>query len=302
MDTFEIILALAERFGLMVGVVFLVMTVTPVQRMDFTRVESRSRTLMIMLLFGLFGILGTYTGNSVFQSVANLRAMVVITGGLFGGPVVGLGAGVIAGAHRILMDLSGFSAWPCGIATALEGLAAGLVGMWLRDRAMNWRIAASLAIAGEAVHMGLILILSRPFDEAVELVRLIAPPMLLVNSVGAALFVEVINIFSRDRERRESLHAQLILDIANMSVSYLRSGLSRQSAEQPPRSSTTAWAWRLWPSPTQRTCWPMSGPGRTTIWPGEKSAPAPPARCSARAGRSSCTAPRPSAATMTTAP
>lgn len=231
MDTFEIITVLAERFGLMVGVVFLLMTITPVQRMDFTLVESRSRTIMVMLLFGVFGILGTYTGNSVFQSVANLRAMVVITGGLFGGPVVGIGAGLIAGAHRIATDLAGFSAWPCGIATALEGLAAGLIGMWLREKAMNWRIAAGLAIAGETVHMLLILLLSRPFDEAVALIKLIAPPMLLINSFGAALFVEVINIFSRDRERRESLHAQLILDIANLSVSYLRSGLDRQTAE-----------------------------------------------------------------------
>jgi two-component system sensor histidine kinase LytS len=43
--------------------------------------------------------------------------------------------------------------------------------------------------------------------------------------------VEVINIFVRDRERRESLHAQLILDITNRTVSHLRSGLSLQSAE-----------------------------------------------------------------------
>ena len=231
MDTLQIILVLGERFGLMVGVVFLLMTITPVQRMNFIRVEPRSRTVMVMFLFGMLGILGTYTGNSVFQSVANLRAMVVITGGLFGGPLVGIGAGLIAGMHRILTDLHGFSAWPCGIATAWEGLLAGLVSMWLREKAMSGRIAAGLAIIGETVHMLLLLLLSRPFGEAVELVRLIAPPMLLVNSVGAALFVEVINIFSRDRERRESLHAQIILDIANLSVSYLRSGLDRQTAE-----------------------------------------------------------------------
>jgi len=229
-DTFEIILALAERFGLIVGVVFLFMTIAPVQRMQVVGVQSRWRTILITLLFGSFGILGTYTGNSVFQSVANLRAMVVITGGLFGGPVVGIGAGLVAGIHRIGTDFYGFSAWPCGIATALEGLVAGLLSFWLRDKAMNWRIAASLAIVGESVHMLLILILSRPFDQAVELVKLIAPPMLIVNSVGAALFVEFINIFSRDRERRESLHAQIILDIANMAVSYLRLGLSTQSA------------------------------------------------------------------------
>lgn len=231
MDALQLIFVLGERFGLMVGVVFLIMTIMPVQRMHHLPREFNGRLVLVTLLFGLFGILGTYTGNSVFESVANLRAMVVVTGGLFGGPVVGIGAGLIAGIHRIATDFNGFSAWPCGIATALEGIVAGLLCLRLREKAMNWRIAGGVALAGESVHMLLVLLLSRPYPEAMELVKIIAPPMLLVNTLGAALFVEVINLFSRDRERRESLHAQLILDIANMAVSYLRMGLSRQSAE-----------------------------------------------------------------------
>ncbi|AMK10596.1 LytS/YhcK type 5TM receptor domain-containing protein [Pseudodesulfovibrio indicus] len=230
MNTYQIILTLAERFGLMVGLVFLFMTIMPVQRMHFTTGDSRLRTGLVTVLFGVLGILGTYTGNAVFDSVANLRAMVVITGGLFGGPVVGIGAGFIAGAHRILMDLNGFSAYPCGIATAIEGLVAGLVALRMGDRAMNWRTGSLLALAGESMHMGLVLLMSRPFADAMALVEIIAPPMILVNAFGAALFVEVINLFSRDRDRRDSLHAQIILDIANMAVSYLRMGLSLETA------------------------------------------------------------------------
>jgi two-component system sensor histidine kinase LytS len=229
-NTYQIILTLAERFGLMVGLVFLFMTIMPVQRMHFTTGDSRLRTGLVTVLFGVLGILGTYTGNAVFDSVANLRAMVVITGGLFGGPVVGIGAGFIAGAHRILMDINGFSAYPCGIATAIEGLVAGLVALRMGDRAMNWRTGSLLALAGESMHMGLVLLMSRPFADAVALVEIIAPPMILVNAFGAALFVEVINLFSRDRDRRDSLHAQIILDIANMAVSYLRMGLSLETA------------------------------------------------------------------------
>lgn len=231
MNTYEIILTLAERFGLLVSGVFLVMTFTPAQRIGFTHEQGQSRTLMLTLFFGMCGILGTYTGNSVFESVANLRAMVVITGGLFGGPVVGVGSGLIAGAHRILMDINGFSAWPCGIATAIEGLAAGYLSTYFAIRAMDWKVAAILAFLGESLHMCLILLLSKPYSEAVNLVRLIAPPMIIINTIGAALFVEIINIFSRDRERRESIHAQKILDIANHTVSYLRTGLTIEAAE-----------------------------------------------------------------------
>ena len=38
------------------------------------------------------------------------------------------------------------------------------------------------------MQMSIILLVARPFDDAWELVRQIAPPMLLVNSVGAALY------------------------------------------------------------------------------------------------------------------
>lgn len=231
MNTYEIILTLAERFGLLVGGVFWVMTFTPAQKIGFTQEQGSSRTILLTLFFGICGILGTYTGNSVFESVANLRAMVVITGGLFGGPIVGIGSGLIAGTHRVLMDINGFSAWPCGIATALEGFVAGYISTFYTVRALNWKIAAIIAILGESLHMCLILILSKPYSEAISLVKLIAPPMILINTIGSALFVEIINIFSRDRERRDSIHAQKILDIANHTVSYLRSGLTIESAE-----------------------------------------------------------------------
>ncbi|BCS87378.1 LytS/YhcK type 5TM receptor domain-containing protein [Pseudodesulfovibrio sediminis] len=232
MHSEQLIITLAERFGLLVGAVFLLLTFTPVKRFGFARTSTKNRTLLLTIFFGLFGILGTYTGNSVFQSVANLRAMAVITGGLFGGPVVGIGAGLIAGGHRILFDLHGFSAYPCGIATFMEGLVAGYIAYRFGDRTMTWKVAAPLALVGEALHMGLVLLLSRPFGDAVELVKLIAPPMIAVNTFGVAILVELINVFFYNRERRESLHAQQILDIANLTVSHLRSGLNQDSALQ----------------------------------------------------------------------
>lgn len=231
MDALFLVLTLAERFGLLVGGMFLLLTFTPVQRIGFARNESRHRTLFLILFFGIFGIIGTYTGNSVFQSVANLRAMAVITGGLFGGPAVGIGAGLIAGLHRILVDLHGFSSVPCGMATALEGAIAGIIAMRLGQQAMSWKIAVPLTFLGECMHMLLVLKFSRSYDEAVALVKLIAPPMITINTCGSALCVEIINIFFRDRDRRESIHAQKILDIANLTVSYLRSGLSLESAQ-----------------------------------------------------------------------
>ncbi|WP_432737490.1 LytS/YhcK type 5TM receptor domain-containing protein [Maridesulfovibrio sp. FT414] len=231
MNPETLIITLAERFGLIVAGSFLLLTITPIHRIGFRQEYRKTNTVLQILIFGIFGILGTYGGNFVFQSVANLRAMAVITGGLFGGPLVGLGAGIIAGGHRILIDLGGFSAVPCGLATMLEGLAAGLIATRLSNR-MDWRAAASLAFVGEIVHMIMVLYLSHPYDEAVKLVKLIAMPMIILNTFGAAIFAQVINIVFRYGTKQDSVKAQHILDIANLTVSHLRSGLTLDSAQE----------------------------------------------------------------------
>lgn len=230
MNPDALILALAERLGLIVAGAFLLLTITPIHKMRLRKGPAWKSTLLQVLFFGAAGILGTYGGNLVSQSVANLRAMAVITGGLFGGPVVGIASGLIAGGHRILIDIGGFSAVPCGLATMIEGAVAGLLTLYLKERSVDWRWAAGLALAGETMHMGMVLTLSHSFNEAVELVRIIAPSMIILNTVGAAAFVQVINVVFRFRARQDSVQAQEILDIANSTVSHLRSGLTPESA------------------------------------------------------------------------
>ena len=230
MNPDALILALAERLGLIVAGAFLLLTITPIHKMRLRKGPAWKSTLLQVLFFGAAGILGTYGGNLVSQSVANLRAMAVITGGLFGGPVVGIASGLIAGGHRILIDIGGFSAVPCGLATMIEGAVAGLLTLYLKERSVDWRWAAGLALGGETMHMGMVLALSHSFKEAVELVRIIAPSMIILNTVGAAAFVQVINVVFRFRARQDSVQAQEILDIANATVSHLRSGLTPESA------------------------------------------------------------------------
>ncbi len=230
MNSDALILALAERLGLIVAGAFLLLTITPIHKLRLRQEPSWRSKLLQILFFGAAGILGTYGGNLVSQSVANLRAMAVITGGLFGGPVVGIASGLIAGGHRILIDIGGFSSIPCGLATMVEGAVAGLLTLYLKDRSVDWRWAAGLALIGESVHMTMVLALSHSYPEAVELVRIIAPPMILLNTLGAATFIQVINVVFRYRARQDSVQAQEILDIANTTVSHLRSGLTPESA------------------------------------------------------------------------
>ncbi|WP_028579050.1 LytS/YhcK type 5TM receptor domain-containing protein [Desulfogranum japonicum] len=225
-----LITLLLKHVGLLIAGAFVVLTLSPVQELNFRRDSAYNRVFLI-IFFGFIGILGTYSGNAIFNSIANLRAMAVITAGLFGGPVVGFGAGFIAGAHRFLIDPWGFSTLACSLATVLEGILAGLVHAYLKDRSMDWRIAFILTFAAEIMHMGLVLLFSRPIDDARELVHVIAWPMIIGNSLGATLFVHVLNTLKGYRERRDSDQTQKIFDIANTTVGYLRAGLNVESAK-----------------------------------------------------------------------
>ncbi len=227
----DLFLNLSQRFGLLLAGGFAIMTLAPFERMRTGRERPLWSTLAVTILFGVFGILGTYTGNYVFHSYANLRAMGVITAGLFGGPVVGIGAGLIAGGHRYLIDVGGFSALPCALATFLEGTAAGLIARRYPGKSLDWGVAMALGIVGETVHMGLVLALSRPFAEAVDLVEVIGAPMIVINAMGAAIFVKALGVQRRLRELRDSTEARRILAIASKTVAHLRGGLTPESAQ-----------------------------------------------------------------------
>lgn len=227
----DLFLNLSQRFGLLLAGGFAILTLAPFERLHMGRRRPLWSTLAVTVLFGIFGILGTYTGNNVFHSYANLRAMGVITAGLFGGPVVGIGAGLIAGGHRYLIDIGGFSALPCALATFLEGTAAGLVARRFPGQSLDWGVAMALGIVGETCHMGLVLALSRPFAEAVRLVEVIGAPMIVINALGAAIFIKALWFQRRLRELRDSTEARRILSIASKTVAHLRGGLTPESAQ-----------------------------------------------------------------------
>jgi two-component system, LytTR family, sensor histidine kinase LytS len=225
----NLFLSLAEHFGLISAVAFILLSTRTLQRMISRELTVHDK-LALILFFGAFGIFGTYDGDPIQGVIANLRAISMILAGLIGGPVVGIGAGLIAGGHRFLMDTDGFSSLPCALGTIIEGTAAGLVSMRLRNNALNWRVASLLAVIGESIHMGLILSMAHPFGTALAVVRLIGMPMILLNAIGSGCLIQMIRIVVRNRERRASIQARKAMTIADRTVVHLREGLNEASA------------------------------------------------------------------------
>ncbi|AKL96922.1 sensor protein LytS [Clostridium aceticum] len=234
--TYDIFKSLLNNLGVIVLIAFLLTKVRYFKILvaDNERIGLKGQFILI-IIFGLFGILATYNGFPIKGAIANARVVGVVTGGIIGGPIVGLGAGLIAGVHRYAIDIGGFTAVACGIATIIEGYMGGYIGGYIKRRAHGKNIkpisAFYIGIIAELTQMTLILLLAKPFHEALELVKIIAIPMTVLNSLGIAVFIMVIQNIYGEKERTAAEQAQKALIIANKTLPYFRHGLDYESAQ-----------------------------------------------------------------------
>lgn len=147
--------------------------------------------LYLSLIFGVFGIIGTYTGIHIQGAIANSRVIGIFVGGLLGGPMVGLVSGIIAGGHRYLIDIGGFTAFACTLSTVAEGLMAGLLKKKFESSPYRIVFALIAGFAAEIMQMIIILLVAKPYADALNLVKVIGLPMILANGLGIAGFIAI---------------------------------------------------------------------------------------------------------------
>jgi len=154
--------------------------------------------VILVLFFGALSIYGTLSGIGFMGAQINVRDLGPMLAGMLGGPWVGLGAGLIGAAHR--MTLGGFTVVPCSIATICAGLFGGIIWLYSGRRFAGITIAVLFAILMEGFHMGLVLLLCRPFDEAVLVVSTVAFPMIVGNAAGMFVFSFMVENLQNERK------------------------------------------------------------------------------------------------------
>lgn len=122
----SIFLNMILNIGLLVLVATLLTKLPVVRHLLLDENHSPAGRCTLAVIFGLVSILSTYTGTNVQGAIVNTRVNGVLAAGLLGGPFVGIGAAVIAGTHRYLFDIGGFTALSCAISTFAEGMLGAL--------------------------------------------------------------------------------------------------------------------------------------------------------------------------------
>ncbi|ACS84093.1 sensor histidine kinase [Musicola paradisiaca] len=189
--------------------------------------------LVCYLVFSLFCILGTYFGLRIDDAIANTRAIGALLGGVLGGPAVGLLVGLTGGLHRYSMG--GMTAFACMLSTMMEGAIGGLLNhcMTRRNRVdllFQPQVIAATALLAEILQMGILLAVSRPFDTTFALVKNIALPMIIANSIGAAMFMRILLDRRAMFEKYTTAFSTKALKIAAKAEGILREGFTPQTS------------------------------------------------------------------------
>jgi two-component system LytT family sensor kinase len=206
---------------------------SPLLRFLTTDVIRTRDRIYLYLVFSSLSILGTYLGVPVYDAIANTRAIGPVLAGIIGGPILGTAVGLTGGLHRYF--LGGFTAFSCGLATILAGMIGGGVHWHLskRNRSVHLfdpKIAFLAAFGAEILEMAVILIISRPYDHAVTLVKVIAVPMIASNAAGAALFMSIIRDQKNMADRIAAFSSAKAFKIAERTLNILARGINGETA------------------------------------------------------------------------
>lgn len=242
----ELLPLMLERVGLLVILAFLLSRLKAFRQMIHNE-HGKKEKIILILIFGIFGVISNYTGIQIQQglinsqvwsvnvelegALANTRVMGVAIGGLLGGPIVGIGVGLIAGLHRL--TLGGFTAIACGVSTIIAGIVTGLLGKKFDiKRNLSYRKAVIIGIIMEIFQMIFILIVAKPFTSALHLVEIIAVPMVVMNGFGTLMFMVIIKSMVLEEERTQALQTHKALNIAQLTLPHFRTGLNEKSCQK----------------------------------------------------------------------
>jgi two-component system LytT family sensor kinase len=95
---------------------------------------------------------------------------------------------------------------------------------------MTPRVAFLTTLVGEVLHMGIVLLLTRPHAQAVAVVAAIGPPMIAMNPLGAALFMTVLLERQREEDRVAAASSERALKVAERTLGLTARGFRPEVA------------------------------------------------------------------------
>lgn len=244
----ELFILMMERVGIIILLAFLLVNVPFFKRILLSR-EKWTSKLVLIFIFALFTFISNLTGIQIANneiipsniltdiasntSIANTRTLAIGVSGIVGGPIVGTAVGFIGGIHRMLQGSSASSFYiPSSV---LVGVIAGLLGKKVaqKNKFPSPLQGALIGALVESVQMFFVMLFtSDNLTHGIELVSLIALPMIILNSIGTYIFLSILTITLKQEEQAKAVQTHDVLELAAQTLPYFRSGLNETSSQE----------------------------------------------------------------------
>ncbi|MGF7118557.1 PP2C family protein-serine/threonine phosphatase [Methanobacterium oryzae] len=195
------LLVLIEKTCVIIVIAYIVSRIKYFQEILDGKFTFKNQAIII-LIFGAISIFGSYSGVSIFGALANVRDLGPMIAGLIGGPIVGLGAGLIGGLYRYFF-LGGLTTLPCSIATILAGLFAGIIFLANGRKFIGIFGAVVFAVLMETFHILLVVLIVKPQSLALTIAEELTIPVVFANALGILVFSFIISNLLRERKTSE---------------------------------------------------------------------------------------------------
>ena len=216
----NLLITLVDRFALLMFFLFVSTKLNIFKNMLQKDDYKLKDLLIISAMFSILAIIGTYSGVNVEGAIANTRTVAIMSGGILFGPVVGIISGVVAGFHRYIIDINGITSLPCFISSIVAGIISGIVYK-KSPKEYKWVHGILSGMISENITMLLILIISKPFELSLAIVKQIYFPM-IIGQIGVGVIVLLMHSIQNEKEEIAAKQAKLSLDIANKTLPYFR--------------------------------------------------------------------------------
>lgn len=178
--------------------------------------------LIVGVIFGVFCCISDYIGMQVTGAIPNARVIGVLSAGMLGGPLSCGVTTLIACVHRYIIFPERISTVACILATMIHGVMGAVIGYKKRDdRQYSNRFLLIVTFVAEAIHMILILVLTRPFADAVDIVKVVIIPMVVINSVGMVIFFNVFKAIFNNEDLKVASRISLAMRTTERCIPYL---------------------------------------------------------------------------------
>jgi phosphoserine phosphatase RsbU/P len=194
----EVFVDLVEKISVILVIAYLVTRTRFFQEILDKKFTLKNMVLFI-LVFGAISIFGSYSGIEINGVMGNVRDLGPIIAGLVGGPIAGIVVGLIGGLYRYFF-IGGITTLPCSLATIFTGLFAGIIYLLNKGKFIGMWGAVLFTVAIESFHIALVLLMTKPFSEALIISKDIGLPMIISNALGVLFFSYYIINLNRERE------------------------------------------------------------------------------------------------------